>query len=269
MPSAESIAMRHDQLNLSVSWVPCDSMHLKMFGFEAANAYTYLMVIKVRAMSKVDEFNRLRLSKVTHTVESVSKRNEGVSVGNPIIDITENEIDGTENGFESNVKRTEESSSFAPIGPIARLPCVVKSKIQKNKNDVDSLCVYEERQRVAVATVRMNGNDDVNKWPRTDASNESPIDLASIEQLWVKFAQWNLYRTTNHPHVPQHFERSIGKGNYRHIQDILTRSKAKVYQSGVYVLISLQSINSKVKLTPEWIILFARTMKWIRRIAWS
>lgn len=183
MPSAESIAMRHDQLNLSVSWVPCDSMHLKMFGFEAANAYTYLMVIKVRAMSKVDEFNRLRLSKVTHTVESVSKRNEGVSVGNPIIDITENEIDGTENGFESNGKRTEESSSFAPIGPIARLPCVVKSKIQKNKNDVDSLCVYEERQRVAVATVRMNGNDDVNKWPRTDASNESPIDLASIEQL--------------------------------------------------------------------------------------
>lgn len=59
-PSKETISMRRAQLDLNVSWQKCDSPHLKMFGLESDKVYTYLMVIKVRAVSKVNEYSHNR-----------------------------------------------------------------------------------------------------------------------------------------------------------------------------------------------------------------
>lgn len=56
IPSKEIITMRRAQLDLHVSWQQSDSLHMSMLGLEPDKVYSNLMVVKVRGVSKVNEY---------------------------------------------------------------------------------------------------------------------------------------------------------------------------------------------------------------------
>lgn len=98
MPARESLKMRRAQLDLSISWQQCDSLHLSMLGLEPERVYTYLMVVKVRAVSKVNEYLK---ANSTSTEHNDSTENDNLTHHNQ-----SGEAKSLENTVESTVNET-------------------------------------------------------------------------------------------------------------------------------------------------------------------
>lgn len=100
MPSKEKISMRHAQMELEVSWQKCDALHLSMLELEPSEVYTYFMVVKTNAVSKVNEFMKMRSAKSKHD-DSKKNRDLMPSGSNRcqsiVVVSTENTTDSSEN----------------------------------------------------------------------------------------------------------------------------------------------------------------------------
>lgn len=164
MPPKETITMRRAQYDLNISWQKCDSMHLSMLGLESDEVYTYLMVIKVRTVSKVKEYLKIRSiscerNSSTENNNLSPKRNESevamssehptVSSGNP----KSNKIESTGKINEpfDTVHPDENSIENEGVAKAGSLELIARLRYQPreanpilNPTGFDEICLSDE-----------------------------------------------------------------------------------------------------------------------------
>lgn len=181
VPSKESIPMRRSQLNLDISWQKCDAHHLSLLGLETEKVYSYLMEVKVRAVSKVNEFEKSRSTASEHDA-SMENNNLPSSVSNCnladaarssenhksiVKDRTEEKIASTDTvcseveSIELATSKTEIRTALPKSGSlelIAHLPYQPRKANPMTSNEIDDFfCdeaydAYEERQNAIIQT---------------------------------------------------------------------------------------------------------------------
>lgn len=179
VPSKETIPMRRSQLDLNVSWQKCDSHHLSLLGLESERVYTYLMEVKVRGVSKVNEFVKTRSIASEHDASmennnlpsSDSSRNHSdVTKSSEIpkskvTDRAEETIasNGTvsleKNSIELVTSKTEKHTVLPKAGSlelIAHLPYQPRKANLTTSNEIDDIFgaydAYEERKNAIFQT---------------------------------------------------------------------------------------------------------------------
>lgn len=96
MPAKETLKMRRAQLDLSISWQQCDSLHLSMLGLEPERVYGYLMVVKVRPVSKVNEYLKTNSTSAEHN-DSLENTDSKQHIQSEAAKSLENSVESMEN----------------------------------------------------------------------------------------------------------------------------------------------------------------------------
>lgn len=171
MPSKELIAMRRFQLELDVSWQKCDSIHLDMFGIHADKAYAYMMVVRVRAVTKTIEHGDSRSVNAKHNVPTKSN------------DSTPNETNRQHSvATESLGMPTAPSENTDALAPAGEFFETV------NEIDLDLDLVDDEAAAadgsldlisvLPIAAIPLNDPDDSKEFDRVDAYEARQSDIS-------------------------------------------------------------------------------------------